>query len=136
MVKTAWAFPVLPALLTAPAGAEPLDAKTPVRGWTILSNGEPEALAVINAAKAYNINHLELSHEIVMDVTSVRTALNEIPDLARSIREYPAKPTTGGQWNWVEDADEAMRSYDWIAKSGWPKETRGFPNPYAGLTFK
>ena len=46
------------------------------------------------------------------------------------------KPATGGQWNWVEDADEAMRYYDWITKSGWPKDTRGFANPYGGLTFK
>jgi len=68
-------------------------------------------------------------------MTSVGAALKQIPDLARTIREYPVKPATGGQWNWVEDADEAMRYYDWIVKSGWPKETRGFPNPYAGLTF-
>ena len=68
--------------------------------------------------------------------TSLHAALTEIPDLARAIREYPVKPATGGQWNWVDDADEAMRYYDWITKSGWPKETRGFPNPYAGMTFK
>jgi hypothetical protein len=68
-------------------------------------------------------------------MTNVGAALKEIPDLARSIREYPVKPVTGGQWSWVQDADEAMRYYDWITKSGWPKETRGFPNPYAGLTF-
>jgi hypothetical protein len=69
----------------------------------------------------------------VMD--SVRWALKEIPEVARAIREYPVKPAAGGQWNWVDDADEAMRYYDWIVKTGWPKETRGFPNPYADLTF-
>ena len=68
-------------------------------------------------------------------MTAVRAALKEIPELARAIREYPVKPATGGQWNWVEDADEAMRYYDWITKTGWPKDTRGFPNPYAGMTF-
>ena len=68
-------------------------------------------------------------------MTSVRTALTALPEIARAIREYPVKPATGGQWNWVEDAEEAMRYYDWIAKSGWPKETRGFPNPYAGMKF-
>jgi hypothetical protein len=68
-------------------------------------------------------------------MTSVRSALKQIPELARSIREYPAKPATGGQWNWVDDADEAMRYHEWITR-GWPKETRGFPNPYAGLTFQ
>ena len=67
-------------------------------------------------------------------MSAVRGALTEIPELARTIREYPAKPATGGQWNWVDDADEAMRYYEWITK-GWPKETRGFPNPYAGMTF-
>jgi hypothetical protein len=68
-------------------------------------------------------------------MTKVREALTEIPALATQIREYPAKPATGGQWNWVEDAAEAMRYYDWIVKSGWPKDTRGFPNPYAGMKF-
>jgi hypothetical protein len=68
-------------------------------------------------------------------MSAVRAALKEIPDLARQIREYPLKPATGGQWNWVEDADEAMRYYDWIVKSGWPKDTRGFPNSYGGMTF-
>lgn len=68
-------------------------------------------------------------------MTAVRDALNEIPELARSIREYPVKPATGGQWNWVEDADGAMRYYDLITKTGWPKDTRGFVNPYGGLTF-
>ncbi len=66
-------------------------------------------------------------------LTSVRAALNDIPKLARAIREYPVKPATGGQWNWVDDADEAMRYYDWITKTGWPKDTRGFLNLYAGI---
>jgi hypothetical protein len=62
-------------------------------------------------------------------------ASSEIYDVAQLIREYPVKPATGGQWNWVEDADEAMRFHDWIFNSGWPKETRGFVNPYGGLKF-
>lgn len=68
-------------------------------------------------------------------MAAVRGALKEIPELARTIREYAVKPATGGQWNWVEDADEAMRYSNWIT-TGWPKETRGFPNPYGGLSFK
>ena len=68
-------------------------------------------------------------------MNTVRGALAEIPDLARQIREYPVKPPAGGQWNWVEDADEAMRYHEWITKTGGPKDTRGFQNPYAGLTF-
>jgi hypothetical protein len=78
MINRPRAFLLLLALMfTAPAGAEPLDAKTPVRGWTILSNSEPDALAVIGAAKAYNINHLELSHEIVMDLREIRDQKNQ-----------------------------------------------------------
>src|SRR5690606_37844370 len=33
---------------------------------------EPDALAVIEAARAYDINHLQLSHEIVHDLKEVR----------------------------------------------------------------
>jgi hypothetical protein len=69
----------------------------------------------------------------VMD--SIPKALSDIFDLARDIREYPVKPATGGQWNWVEDADEATRYVNWIT-TGWPKETRGFPNPYGGLRYE
>ena len=54
------------------ATAEPLGPATPVRGWTILSSSEPDAMAVIAAAPAYNINHLELSHEIVHDLREIR----------------------------------------------------------------
>jgi hypothetical protein len=38
---------LLALMFTAPAGAGPLDANTPVRGWTILSNREPDALTVM-----------------------------------------------------------------------------------------
>jgi hypothetical protein len=65
---------------------------------------------------------------------TVRQALDEIPDLARAIREYPAKPPAG-QWNWVGDADAAIRYHEQITHTGWPKESHGVPNPYAGVTF-
>ena len=60
--------------LWSSASAEPLGPNAQVRGWTILSNSEPDAMAVIAAAKRYNINHLELSHEIVMDLRDIRDA--------------------------------------------------------------
>ncbi len=50
----------------------PLAADQAVRGWTILSDREPDALAVIAAASAYRINHLQLSHEIVHDLRELR----------------------------------------------------------------
>ncbi|MFC4015712.1 hypothetical protein ACFOY2_51470 [Nonomuraea purpurea] len=43
-----------------------------VRGWTILSDSDAGADAVIAAAKPYKINHLQLSHEIVHDLREVR----------------------------------------------------------------
>lgn len=68
-------------------------------------------------------------------VETVRDGLREILEVAELIRDYPVKPPAGGQWNWVVDADQALRYYDWIAVSGWPEETRGYRNPYAGMTF-
>jgi hypothetical protein len=64
---------------------------------------------------------------------TVREGLAEIRRVADEIRAYPAKPAEG-QWKWVEDADQALRYHEWIT-TGWPKETRGFPNPYGGLAF-
>ena len=72
----------------------PLRAGEPVRGWTILSNSEVDDLAVIAAAPKYRINHLELSHEVVMDLNEVRdekkrSLVNRLVDSAHAagIRE-------------------------------------------------
>ncbi|HEU4421158.1 MAG TPA: hypothetical protein VFR67_01315, partial [Pilimelia sp.] len=43
-----------------------------VRGWTILSDSDAGADAVIAAARGYRINHLQLSHQIVHDLREVR----------------------------------------------------------------
>ncbi|MFI7706846.1 hypothetical protein [Nonomuraea sp. NPDC049480] len=61
-------------ILLATAGvALPAHAEDgPVRGWTILSDSDAGADAVIAAAKPYGINHLQLSHEIVHDLREVR----------------------------------------------------------------
>ncbi len=64
---------------------------------------------------------------------TVGQAIDEIPDLARAIREYPVKPPAG-QWTWVEDADAAMRFHQQIT-GGWPAQTHGVANPYAGVKF-
>ena len=56
-----------PAARTGPLGMD-----EPVRGWTILSNSEPDAMAVIAAAADYDINHLQISHEIVHDLYELR----------------------------------------------------------------
>lgn len=53
------------------AGAAP-QPDGQVRGWTILSDSDAGADAVIAAAGAYRVNHLQLSHEIVHDLREVR----------------------------------------------------------------
>jgi len=45
--------------------AAPLAAGTAVRGWTILSESEPDAMAVIAGSASYRINQLELSQAMV-----------------------------------------------------------------------
>ena len=99
----------------APSPPGPLRADEPVRGWTILSDREPDALAVIRAARDYDIDHLELSHELVMDLNEVRddrkrALVNRLTDSAHAagVREvvlwdhalyglsyYPARFRTG-----------------------------------------
>jgi hypothetical protein len=54
------------------AGPTPLRSDQPIRGWTILSDSEVDDLAVIAAAPAYGINHLQLSHEVIMDLRDAR----------------------------------------------------------------
>lgn len=43
-----------------------------VRGWIILSNNKENAVETIKAAAKYNINHLQLSHQIVHDLREVK----------------------------------------------------------------
>ncbi len=52
--------------------ARPLAGDEPVRGWTILSASVPDALVTIAAAPAYQINHLQLSHQIVHDLREIK----------------------------------------------------------------
>jgi hypothetical protein len=65
----------------------------------------------------------------------LRSALQELPVIAGEIREYPVKPPVG-QWNRLDDADMAMQYYEQITHRGWPAQTHGATNPYAGLTFR
>lgn len=64
---------------------------------------------------------------------TVREGLAEIEEVAREIESYPVKPPAG-QWSWASDAARARQYHQWIT-TGWPKETRGGDNPYAGLAF-
>jgi hypothetical protein len=43
-----------------------------VRGWNILAHHKQNAIKALNHAEEYNINHLQLSHKIIMDLKDVR----------------------------------------------------------------
>jgi hypothetical protein len=42
------------------------------RGWNILSDSYEDAMVTISAAAEYRINHLQLSHDLVMDLNEIR----------------------------------------------------------------
>jgi len=44
-----------------------------IQGWAILSDNEKNAYEVINAAKDYDINHLQLSHHIIHDLREIKS---------------------------------------------------------------
>lgn len=56
-------------LLSFNSGGQSLNQ---IRGWNILSDSYEDAIVTINAAKSYNINHLQLSHDLVMDLQEIR----------------------------------------------------------------
>lgn len=43
-----------------------------IHGWNILSDSYDDAIATIDASASYNINHLQLSHNIIMDLNEIR----------------------------------------------------------------
>lgn len=69
---------------TSPSGTEK------VQGWNILSNSREDALITISAAKDYNINHLQLSHKIIMNLREIRNTnkrelVNELVEKAHAV---------------------------------------------------
>ncbi|GHU88256.1 hypothetical protein FACS1894155_02760 [Bacteroidia bacterium] len=62
-----------------------LAADSNIRGWIILSNNKDNAVETIKAASKYNINHLQLSHQIVHDLREVKNerVCNLVNDLTR-----------------------------------------------------
>jgi len=120
------------------AVATPLPPGAPVRGWTLLSQSEPDDRATIAAAPGYGINHLQLSHLIVMNLKEIkddrrRGLVNRLTDAghAAGISEvvlwdhafyelgyYPARFRTGPQgtidldnpafWEWFKADYRAM----------------------------
>lgn len=43
-----------------------------IKGWNILTDNPSEIEAVINAAKRYDINHLQLSHQLIMNLCQLK----------------------------------------------------------------
>jgi hypothetical protein len=48
-----------------------------VRGWNILSDYKEDDLATLKAAASYKINHLQLSHDVVMDLNEIRDPVRQ-----------------------------------------------------------
>ncbi len=48
-----------------------------VKGWNILTDDSSEIVSVINAAKRYDINHLELSHQLIMDLRQLKDSIKQ-----------------------------------------------------------
>lgn len=61
-----------PGIAGASAASPPRSSSGDVRGWTILSNNDAGADQVIAAARRFQINHLQLSHQIVFDLRDLR----------------------------------------------------------------
>lgn len=104
-----------------------------IRGWIILSDDMSAAVRTIKAAKEYDINQLQLSHEIIHDLREIKnekvcTQVNELVNMAHSeginevllwdhslydIDYYPERfrTGTGGTidldnpefWEWLKD---------------------------------
>jgi|WetSurMetagenome_2_1015567.scaffolds.fasta_scaffold00041_53 hypothetical protein len=63
---------ILAYLLAAVTVTLSAQEKVEIRGWNILSDSYEDDLATISAAKSYNINYLQLSHELVMDLQELK----------------------------------------------------------------
>lgn len=107
-------------------------ASPKIRGWNILSDSYNDALVTIAAAPGYQINHLQLSHDLVMDLQEIRNPkkqelVNNLISKAHSagikevvlwdhalynLKYYPEKYKTGPNgtidldnpefWNWLK----------------------------------
>jgi hypothetical protein len=50
-----------------------LKADEPIRGWTLLSDIEKDNLAVLAKAREYDINHVQLSHDLIHELRTGRS---------------------------------------------------------------
>jgi len=62
-----------------------------VSGWNILSDYIEDDIVTINAAKSYDINHLQLSHDLVMDLQELRK-----PDRHKKVNDLISRAHDAG----------------------------------------
>ncbi|HKJ89710.1 MAG TPA: SGNH/GDSL hydrolase family protein [Oceanipulchritudo sp.] len=69
-------------------------------------------------------------------VRETASGLLQMREVANAIRDYPVKPPSGGQWNWVDDTVMAERYWEWIVEKGWPEAFRkALPTAMGGERF-
>ena len=102
--------------------SESAEKRYPVQGWNILSRQEEQAERVIERSRDYNINHLQLSHQIIMDL---RHAKN--PEVAAKVNRLTKKAHDAG----IEEVcvwDHALYHLDY-----YPDKFRTGPNNLINL---
>jgi len=62
-----------------------------VSGWNILSDYIEDDIVTINAAKSYDINHHQLSHDLVMDLQELRK-----PDRHKKVNDLISRAHDAG----------------------------------------
>jgi hypothetical protein len=63
---------ILSVLFTAVSLLSQSQQSIQIRGWNILSENFQDDMVTIGASKSYGINHLQLSHDLVMDLQEIR----------------------------------------------------------------
>ncbi len=86
-------------------------APATVKGWNILSDNYKNARKVIDASKDYDINHLQLSHQIIMDLKHAKDS-----STAAMVRDLTRKAHQAGI-NEVTVWDHALYSLDYYPDS-------------------
>jgi hypothetical protein len=78
LIVSPWALLCLIACLSFGCQSSPTPAASapvrsfPVIGWNILTNVEEEGMAIVEKLPDYQVNHLQLSHQIIMDLRHAR----------------------------------------------------------------
>lgn len=67
-------------------------------------------------------------------VKKIDQALKDLVETAELIQDYPVE-TPAGQWKWKNDAEKALRYFEWITKGTWPQETSGYKTNFDSISF-